>query len=47
LSELRERPAGTIRLTSTENAASAVLWPALKRLLPYYPDVKVEIVIDY
>src|SRR5271165_6406071 len=41
LSELRERPAGTIRLTSTENAASAVLWPALKRLLPYYPDVKV------
>ena len=44
---LRERPAGTIRLTSTENAAASVLWPALERLLPKYPDIKVEIVIDY
>ena len=47
LSELREKPAGTIRITSTENAAEAVLWPALKTLLPNYPDIKVEIVIDY
>ena len=47
LSELREKPAGTIRITSTENAAEAVLWPALKTLLPDYPDIKVEIVIDY
>ena len=47
LSALRDRPAGTIRLTSTENAASAVLWPALQKFLPHYPDVKVEIVIDY
>ena len=47
ISELREKPAGTIRLTSTENAAEAVLWPALKRLLPVYPGIKVEIVIDY
>src|SRR3954447_1166862 len=47
LSELREKPAGTVRITATENAASAVLWPALARLLPDYPDVKVEIVIDY
>lgn len=45
--ELRERPAGTIRLTATENAASHVLWPALARFLPYYPEIKVEIVIDY
>src|SRR3954469_3181986 len=47
LSELRERPAGTIRITATENAAVSVLWPALERLLPNYPDVRVEIVIDY
>ena len=47
LRELREKPAGTIRLTSTENAAEAVLWPALQRLLPNYPDIKVEIIIDY
>jgi DNA-binding transcriptional LysR family regulator len=47
LSEMRDKPAGTVRLTSTENAAEAVLWPALARILPDYPDIKVEIVIDY
>ena len=47
LRELRHKPAGAIRLTATENAAEAVLWPALRRLLPQYPDIKVEIVIDY
>ena len=47
VSELRDKPAGTIRLTSTENATEAVLWPALRALLPRYPDVKVEIAIDY
>jgi DNA-binding transcriptional LysR family regulator len=47
LRELQHKPAGTIRLTATENAAEAVLWPALRKLLPDYPDIKVEIVIDY
>jgi DNA-binding transcriptional LysR family regulator len=47
LSELRDKPAGTVRITATENAAEAVLWPALEQLLPDYPDIKVEIVIDY
>ena len=47
LSELREKPAGTIRITATENAAEAVLWLALERLLPDYPDIKVEIAIGY
>jgi DNA-binding transcriptional LysR family regulator len=47
LSELREKPAGTVRITATENAAEAVLWPALQKLLPDYPDIKVEIIIDY
>jgi DNA-binding transcriptional LysR family regulator len=47
VTELRDRPAGTIRLTATENAASSVLWPRLERFLPNYPDIKVEIVIDY
>jgi DNA-binding transcriptional LysR family regulator len=47
LSELRDKPAGTVRITSTENAAEAVLWPALRALLPDYPDIKVEIVVDY
>ena len=47
LSELREKPAGTIRITAGEYSAEAILWPALQRLLPDYPDIKVEIVVDY
>ncbi|MCF1504837.1 LysR family transcriptional regulator [Afifella sp. H1R] len=47
LSELREKPAGTIRITADEHAATMVLWPALERFLPDYPDIKVEIVIDF
>lgn len=47
LSEFRDRPAGTIRLTATEHAARRVLGPALARLLPGYPDIAVEVVIDY
>jgi len=47
LSELRERPAGTIRITSTEYAADAILMPALKKILPKYPDIKVEVIFDY
>jgi DNA-binding transcriptional LysR family regulator len=47
LSELREKPAGTIRITAGEHAAEANLWPALAKLLPRYPDIKVEITTDY
>src|SRR5438876_237547 len=47
LSELRDKPAGTIRITATENAANAILLPKLAKLLPHYPDIKVEIVVDY
>jgi DNA-binding transcriptional LysR family regulator len=47
VTELRERAAGMIRLTATENAAETVLWPVLERFLPQYPDINVEIVIDY
>jgi DNA-binding transcriptional LysR family regulator len=45
--DLREKPAGTIRITATEYAADAVLLPKLAKLLPKYPDIKVEIVVDY
>ena len=47
LSELREKPAGTIRITTVEYAAESILWPALVKLLPQYPDIKVEIIVDY
>jgi len=47
LGELRERPAGTIRITAGEHAARTVLQPGLAKLLPQYPDIHVEVVVDY
>jgi DNA-binding transcriptional LysR family regulator len=47
LSELREKPAGSIRITTAEHAAQTILLPVLSRLLPGYPDIHVEIVIEY
>jgi DNA-binding transcriptional LysR family regulator len=45
--ELRKKPAGTIRITATEHATDTILLPRLPKLLRDYPDIKVEIVIDY
>ncbi|AHF84317.1 LysR family transcriptional regulator [Rhizobium leguminosarum bv. trifolii WSM1689] len=47
LSAFREKPAGTIRINAGEHAADTVLWPALEKLLPDYPDINVEIIVDY
>jgi len=47
LGELRDKPAGTIRITATEYAADEILLPKLAKLLRAYPDIKLEIVIDY
>jgi DNA-binding transcriptional LysR family regulator len=47
LSALREKPAGTIRITAGEHAAETILWPAVAGLLRAYPDIKVEIAIDH
>ena len=47
LSELREKPAGTIRITAHEHALNAILLPALSKFLPQYPDINVEVTIDY
>ncbi|WP_441236939.1 LysR family transcriptional regulator [Bradyrhizobium sp. 930_D9_N1_4] len=47
LTALRETPAGTVRITTGEHAAQTVLWPTLAKLLPRYPDIKVELVVDY
>jgi DNA-binding transcriptional LysR family regulator len=47
LSELRAKPAGTVRITTTDYAADTILWPKLAKFLPEYPDIKIEIIIDY
>jgi len=45
--ELREKPAGTVRITATEFAIDTILLPKLTRLLRDYPDIKVEMIVDY
>jgi DNA-binding transcriptional LysR family regulator len=47
LTALRDKPAGTVRVTAAEHSALTILWPALATLLPRYPDIKVEVNIDY
>src|SRR3954463_2574314 len=46
LSDLRDKPAGTIRITVGDHPYETVLWPKLTKLLRAYPDIKVDIVID-
>jgi DNA-binding transcriptional LysR family regulator len=47
LVETRDKPVGTIRITTTDYAADTVLWPRLAKVLPDYPDIKVELIVDY
>jgi DNA-binding transcriptional LysR family regulator len=47
LSSMRDKPAGTIRINADEPAARNTLWPALQKFLPAYPDIKIEITVDY
>lgn len=47
LNEMRDKPAGTIRINAGEHAAETVIWPALAKLLPKYPDIHAEVIVDY
>jgi DNA-binding transcriptional LysR family regulator len=47
LSEIRDKPAGSLRISSVEHASQTILAPALAKLLPNYPDIAVEIINDY
>jgi DNA-binding transcriptional LysR family regulator len=44
--ELRDKPAGTVRITASDFAANTILWPKLSKLQPEYPDVKIEVAIE-
>src|SRR3954447_7060991 len=46
LTALRDKPAGTVRISASEHAADLILWPAVQKLMPQYPDITVEIIID-
>jgi DNA-binding transcriptional LysR family regulator len=47
LSEFREKPAGTIRISATDYVFNYVMWDKLVRFLGNYPDIKVELINDY
>jgi DNA-binding transcriptional LysR family regulator len=47
LNEMRDKPAGTIRITAGEHSADTIVRPALAKLLPDYPDIHVEVIVDY
>jgi DNA-binding transcriptional LysR family regulator len=47
LKSLRDKPSGTIRITTSEHPALTILEPALVRLMSDYPDITVEVSIDY
>jgi len=46
LGELRDKPAGTVRITATEHAVRTLIWPRLAPWLPTYPDIRIEISAD-
>ncbi len=47
LSALRDKPAGTVRITTVEYAAETILWPAIAKLMREYPDINIELINDY
>lgn len=46
LSRFREKPSGLVRITAGQHAADTILWPAVERILPQYPDIQIELSID-
>ncbi|MDS0858766.1 LysR family transcriptional regulator [Burkholderia pseudomultivorans] len=47
VAELRDKPAGTVRINATDYVIRTLLWPKLSPMLRDYPDLKVEFVTDY
>jgi DNA-binding transcriptional LysR family regulator len=47
LSRLRNTPAGTVRITAHDHSISTILWPKLLPLLRKYPDIHIELSVDY
>ncbi|MBB5415760.1 LysR family transcriptional regulator [Paraburkholderia atlantica] len=47
LADFRDKAAGVVRITATDHPVETVIWPKLRRLLPSYPDIKVEVTVDY
>mgnify|MGYP000261101108 CR=1 FL=1 len=46
ISQLRDQPAGTVRITCSRHAAETVLWPAVDAVMARYPDIRIELSLD-
>ncbi|HKX41976.1 MAG TPA: LysR family transcriptional regulator [Burkholderiaceae bacterium] len=47
LTSARDKPAGLVRITAHDHAIRTVLWPKLLPLMRQYPDIQIEISVDY
>lgn len=47
LGDLRDIPSGNIRITAIDYVANTILVPKLAKFLRAYPDIKVEVIVDY
>ncbi|WP_413626728.1 LysR family transcriptional regulator [Luteibacter sp. Lutesp34] len=47
IGELRDKPAGTVRITTGEHALTSILWPKLLPVLRRHPDIRVEFDVSY
>jgi len=47
VSDFRDKPAGVVRITATEHPIDTIIWPKLRKVLPDYPDIRVELSVDY
>jgi DNA-binding transcriptional LysR family regulator len=47
VSAMKDKPSGTIRISAAEHAADTAIWPKLVNFLPDYPDIKVEVIVEY
>ena len=47
LNEFKEKPVGNLRISATEHVAAYVIFQQLNQFLHQYPDIRVEVTIDY
>ncbi|MEM8513355.1 DNA-binding transcriptional LysR family regulator [Massilia sp. MP_M2] len=47
ISDLGDKPSGTVRITAIDHVIDTVLWPRIAPLLPQYPELHIEISSDY
>ncbi|GAB7531870.1 LysR family transcriptional regulator [Pseudomonas sp. 3A(2025)] len=47
LGSMRDKPAGLVRITAHDHAITSALWPRLRPMLEQYPDIQVELNVDY